>query len=378
MKICLLSGALKNAGDFLIVKRSEDLLKSIYPNCEIIKILRNVDLTEKLEEINSCDVIVFAGGPAYHKQLYPKIMPLTPNLKDIKPKMFFLGMGWFGRDKNNSEVYSYEYTLKSKELLTRVSQNTKLLGCRDWYAVRSLIHNGYENAIMTGCPAWYNLEFVDIKTLRKKPEGTYKKICISDPADKYLYGEQSVSLVKYLQSTFPNAIIKYVFHRGIERDRYTGRTASESSQYLKSRIEGLGVECSNIAYGWEGFGVYDDCDLHIGHRVHAHIYNLSIRNQSVLLEEDARGAGVNEAIGLWSIPAYEKKMLSNRGVPLRIYNKLCGYEKANKYTIETVDEYLKSLIYNDYSIFDNAFLGMNHYYKQMVKHIESIESFVEK
>lgn len=51
----------------------------------------------------------------------------------------------------------------------------------------------------------------------------------------------------------------------------------------------------------DGFKEYDSCDLHIRFRVHAHIYNLSHGNTTLLINEDARGSGVNDALGIANI-----------------------------------------------------------------------------
>lgn len=67
----------------------------------------------------------------------------------------------------------------------------------------------------------------------------------------------------------------------------------------------------DISGSKEGFKQYDECDLHIGFRVHAHIYNISMGNPSILINEDARGAGVNDALGIRNIDIgkYLKKQL---------------------------------------------------------------------
>lgn len=90
---------------------------------------------------------------------------------------------------------------------------------------------------------------------------------------------------------------------------------------LRRELEDMRIEIHNIAYGCEGFRNYDECDLHIGYRVHAHIYNLSRRKRSILIEEDVRGAGVNHALGLWHLRAYENKRRLAHTTYEKIYNK---------------------------------------------------------
>lgn len=157
MKIILLSGALKNSGDFLITERTYKLLKYVHPNADIVTLIGNYSLAEKLNEINSADVMVIAGGPSYTKKLYPRDIPLVDDLSLIKPDIYILGSGWYGNLTTDKEIWGYKFEESSKQLLRRVEIDSGLLGCRDFYAIRVLKANGFNSGYMTGCPAWYDI-----------------------------------------------------------------------------------------------------------------------------------------------------------------------------------------------------------------------------
>lgn len=362
MKIALLGGAVKNAGDYLIVKRSRELLEHIYPSCEIQEFQRNCDLTEYLDEINRCDVLIFGGGPGYFSGFYPKMMPLVPDLSLIKVPIFVLGMGWFGTDSTPETVYTYSLDDKMTELLQRASRDTGMLGCRDWYSVSVLRNAGLMNGIMTGCPAWYDMRYLEQNTLRPEQRKLTeaRKICVSDPARVENFGQME-TLVQYLKENFCNTEIVCIFHRGPQQDKYTDSGVAESQRALIQRLEQMGVSCRDISYGSEGFAEYDDCALHIGFRVHAHIYNLSRRNVSVLIEEDGRGAGVNEALGLERICAYG---LNAKG---RTRNDMLMFQ---------IEDALVNLIDTDCMRIENAFGLMQRYYGNMEKHVKSITKYI--
>ena len=157
-------------------------------------------------------------------------------------------------------------------------------------------------------------------------------------------------------------------------DEYT------ADQYgmLSSRLNAIGVESRDISYSRDGFDIYNDCDLHIGFRVHAHIYNLSMRNISILIEEDGRGAGVNEALGLFRIPVYRDlgiiPQYTNRFMDKAIRKAartLYGSENINPYLIQCVDDYLYILESNRYLIMNNAFKIQQEYFKEMINHIKN-------
>lgn len=51
MKFVLMSGAIKNAGDFLIAERSKQLLHQVYPSAEIVTKEMRRDLIADLDEV---------------------------------------------------------------------------------------------------------------------------------------------------------------------------------------------------------------------------------------------------------------------------------------------------------------------------------------
>lgn len=350
MQFVILTGAYKNAGDFLIAKRSRELLNNIFPNAKIIEIKRNEKLEKYLDIINESKALILAGGPLYLCDAYPNVMPLVSELEQIRTKIVTLGCGWSGNDDSSDAMYyEYQFSHSMRKLLDRIIQDQGYLSCRDWLTVAVLEQNGYKDCLMTGCPAWYDIknientreventgevedtgeventreventenaegtENVDIKrNVYKKEKWIYNKICISDPA----YPENfplALRMIEIIKQSYKQANIIFLFHRGHTEDQYTDRKTAIKYQQFYEKVN-LMVKTFDISYNSEGFKLYDDCDLHVGFRVHAHIYNLSRGNQSLLVEEDGRGAGVNDALGLARIRAYQ----NNR---LRIFNE---------------------------------------------------------
>lgn len=294
MRIALLSGADKNAGDFLIVHRSRQLLLALVDGCELVDFPRNTPLDSRLEELNKCDAVVLAGGPGYVPDMYPGRFPLVSDLSKIKPPIFALGMGGF---TPTSKIEGIRFSESSRLLLDRIESDGFGLGCRDVLTQRLLQNNGYSSALFTGCPAWFDLSKVDEVRLLKAPRREdVRTIAISDPAIL-----RNIDSPKYLASelakAFPDARIKLVFHRGWTSDRFSSPDLVKGQAELVRWAESAGVEPVDISYSHEGFAVYDECDLHVGYRVHAHLYNISQRKPTFLIEEDGRGYGANDALG---------------------------------------------------------------------------------
>lgn len=373
MDIALLSGAIKNSGDYLITDRCKKLIQYVYPNANINVFIGNYSLHDHLDKINKMDAIIIAGGPSYTKKLYPRDIPLVEDLNRIKPKFFIIGSGWYGSLTSDKELWNYQFEKTSCDLLRRIEHDSKILGCRDFYSVKILQANGFESGLMTGCPAWYNIEKL---TTRLEFCKDINKIIVSDPADIRAFGTQSLQLIKFLKENFPYATVEYVFHRGTTSDSFTSRFAARSINKVISELKIMGIPYHDISYGCDGFGLYDDCDLHIGYRVHAHIYNLSQRHISILIEEDSRGAGVNEVLGLWGIKGYEKKLSSNALAVMKAMNKAVSMTILNRYVVQDVESYIHYIQRSGGDIFNRAFGDMEHYFGEMIGHISTIEKMI--
>lgn len=289
MKIALLSGAYVNAGDFLIENRSAKLILQNIPQADITILKRNI--AYDVEELNRYDAIIFGGGPGFQKKIYPNRMPFVEDISKLSTPYYIMGWGWKGRNISQS---AYCISKLSKEMLMFVKGAAGMLSCRDYYTIKFLEKYGITNTIMTGCPAWYNLDLVNDLRFKCPKEDEIKKICISDPAST-VNVDTFLEIIQWVAMKYKDADIHVVFHRGLPDN------IEQSCVALKNSFPCLNID--EISGGYEGFSIYDDCDLHIGFRVHAHIYNLSRGNVSYLINEDARGYGVNDALGCKNVDA---------------------------------------------------------------------------
>lgn len=324
MKIALMSGAYVNAGDFLIEHRSIELLKTFTDASKIDILKRDISYDDEIDRLNNYDMIIFGGGPGYQENIYPDRIPFVSRMDQITVPISIMGWGWKGKNTLSDKIYNYKLNDSTKRFLNHIENKGGYLGCRDWYTVRALKNIGFHNMVMTGCPAWYDLCKVENLCIKKFKREAVKTICISDVAFKCHKLIMKI-LIIYIRQRFPDA----------------------------------NIGCA------EGFSVYDDCDFHIGFRVHAHIYNLSRGNISILLNEDARGAGVNDALGILNIEMTSKKRI--------VYGKLAGKYFRDWYTI--LDDYFQYIYDTDFLQYEDASLRIKHYYKVMKKHLINLQSF---
>lgn len=351
MKIALLHGTLKNVGDLLVLDRAKKLLKYVYPACEINEYYRNQCLDDTISEINENDIMIITGGPAYDRCFVDNSTQMFSDYNEIIIPIMCMGLGLIEISSDDTFIYNYMFEQRTKEFFERCMLDSGLLGCRDYFSMHVLRANGLSNTLMTGCPAWYDLEYVNEIEYTGIPLVSVKKICISD-CENINNFSLLCDVLKFTRNFFgEERDIVFVVHRN---DYY-----NDNGEFLLM-LEEYNIKMLNISDSVGGISIYDNYDLHIGFRVHAHIYNLSKRKISVLIEEDAHGQGVNDALGLPHIPVFD----TVNG----------GY---NQHIIEHITNVLFDMISQNYDKLNEAYKTMSSSFEHMKKYIMSIERIIK-
>ena len=290
--IVLLSGQIKNVGDFLITDRARKLFEE-FVDKDITILDRTKDLTEHLSTINSSRFVVLCGGPAYAPNIYGGIYPLVKDLDDIKVPIIPFGLGWCGRPFN--QPMEFKFDAASNNFLKRTHKQIDSSSCRDIVTESILKNNGFENVTMTGCPVWYDLDSIGKPLVKKQIEN----IVFTTPASIW-HIWQNTKLLKLTRKIFPNARIVMTFHRGIVPDKHTSLKSGAGYiiMCLLAKLFVRKVEIRDVAYDLKKIDFYQTFDFHVGYRVHAHLYFLSKRLPSILINEDGRGVGMVSSLGM--------------------------------------------------------------------------------
>lgn len=368
-----LTGAKKNVGDFLITKRALALLEKIAPEYEFIK-YPHWEAFDDIEFVNKSQGIIILGGPGYQMNMYPGVYKLCNDFSKIEVPIYTLGSGWKGKPGDKTTEKLYIFTDSAQLLLNSMEKTYAGMSCRDYQTVRALKNNGYKNTTMTGCPVWYDLLSLG-KEFRAPTE--LKKIVFT-PAQDYIYSDQSIEVMNYLSRRFRESKIIVSFHRGIgEVDEFTPEADVINTKKLAEHALNLGFEVVDVSYEVDKLNFYDECDFHIGYRVHAHIYFLSKRLPSILIHEDGRGNGVTEALKSPGIDAYRVskpfsrlfRLFSANALLVMIYAKI-GL-KLNSNLIDELDSVLNNLQNSNYVIYQKTSEFIDEHYKVM-------EDFIKK
>ena len=281
-----------NVGDYLISQSAKRLIKEIKGDVEILEFPMQKDLESDLNQINQCNALIIPHFGIRDPGMYPETYRLVKDLKKIKIPIMPLGAGWKGFPGDINTVNTIEYSQKTVDFLKYISKQVNSILCRDYFTSQVLKKYGIDNTVMGGDVAWYDFDMMGKEMNRKKE---LKKIVFTTPHAPW-YNEQAKKMVKMLNEMFPNANKICAMHSGL------GLEDNEIGEYAKS----IGFELLDVSKDLEKIEFYKKCDLHVGYRLHAHIFFLRNRNPSILLNEDGRGTGFSYTVGVGGFNAFQR------------------------------------------------------------------------
>ncbi|MEY3561370.1 MAG: hypothetical protein RL068_522 [Actinomycetota bacterium] len=285
--IVTLTGAFKNSGDYLIGHRARNLLAK-HLDHEVIDFNRKAITDDSYRIFNSAKAVLLTGGPAYQAGIYPGVYNL--DLSRIEVPVIAYGLGWKG--KLGQDPKDFEFKPEAKEFLTAIHQGNYFSSARD-YLTTEVLHNlGIGNVSMTGCPAWYDEAKLDSDFEWQEVE----TLVFSMPA---VQQDSVLPILRYLAKRFPKAKKYLAYNAGYKSTRAKDADQITRWNYKIMALAALkGFESVSYESDFAKFQlVQSKADLHVGFRVHSHIFSLSQRITSVLIAEDSRGTGQQQAMG---------------------------------------------------------------------------------
>jgi hypothetical protein len=309
----ILTGGKNNAGDFLIKHRAGKLFAALRPDREIVDLDGWLALdAEALELVNDSAALILMGGPALQEHMYPRVYPLVPKLNAIKVPIVAMGIGWKSARGEWEDTYTYPLAPDTLRLLDRIRDSGSLSSVRDFHTLNVLGARGYDNYLMTGCPAYYDLPSIGA---RVPPLDTIRKVAFSlgvsfvrSASMERLMKEQ----VLLMKEHFKDSRFEVVFHHSLDPDKFLRVYAGSKRHNVRHNafakwLEGHGIPYVDIAGSAENLiAYYESVDLHVGYRVHAHIFMASQSKLSVLITEDGRGKATRDVIGGMVVDGYQR------------------------------------------------------------------------
>jgi len=373
----ILTGGKNNAGDHLIKYRAHQLFKSFRSDRKIIDLNGWEKLSDTdLVEINNSKALIMVGGPALLNKMYPKVYALRENLDEIEVPMLTMGIGWYSKKGNWENTHDYKLSNDSVKLLEKINSSGYLSSVRDYHTLNTLFSKGMRNFLMTGCPALYDKQFLNSKIDESK---TINKIAfslgVSLRISKKMY-QQMQNVLLLIHELFPSTHIDVVFHHSPSKE-YINTHGSNRALYNAQNSFLIWLKENNFHYvdisgsAEKLINYYSNVDLHIGYRVHAHIFMNSISKLSILLNEDGRGKGLEKVLGGMIFDAYDEvndtsifKVLHRLSINIDSY-------KENPYLIKDLKNTINYELNNGIKFMqsrlaiDSHFSVMNNFLKQL-------------
>lgn len=307
----LVHGAIQNSGDFYIGYRAKQLLEKIRPDRNFIEYDRRKSLNcENLELFNNASAILLTGGPAIRFGMFPNVYKLCQNLDNIKSPIITFGLGWKDPSGSWQKTRHYAFDLNTIKLLKKIEKSGYVSSVRDFHTLNVLNHHGFRSFKMTGCPGYYSLDHVNKPFY---PPQKINKVVVS-PGVTMLYSKnmenQFFALLEAINKGVKNVDLQIALHHSPNNDRSLHDYLKKNKigcyyNNLQKKLEKMGFKVIDIS-GCKNkmIDLYTKADIHIGYRVHAHIFMNSISKPSILLSEDSRGKGVKGFIPWTTILAY--------------------------------------------------------------------------
>lgn len=207
----------------------------------------------------------------------PKIIPIGCSFQDIAPSY--------------KSFYKHEYNDRTLSFFHEIVNAFGPIYCRNRVISDMLLSKGVESCYM-GDLALYDDDYIG-KKIQK--DLVIENIAISvGNHEKYKY--QTMQILDFIRKFYPNQQVFLTLHGKV----------NNHSKYIINYARNIGVEIKELFGDVDNLDFYDEMDLHIGYRLHAHIACLRKRKPSVLLVEDARSYGFSKTIdtALGCIQAY--------------------------------------------------------------------------
>lgn len=342
-----LTGSKNNAGDYLIKYRAKKLFKHYRKDREIIDLngWESLD-SERLKIVNSSRALILLGGPSIVFDTVPRIYRLMPNIDDITVPIITMGVGWMSDQGRWQDTYDYKLSTPTLQLLKRVNESGYYSSVRDYHTLNVLRFKRLGKFLMTGCPAYYDLDFLGSE-IEPKP---IKKVAFSLGVS-FIHSANMERLMKHnilaIRERFKDLEFEVVFHHALDKkvykSTYKGNMAHiERHLDFAAWLSANGINYVDISGSAENLmNYYANIDLHIGYRVHAHIFMSSISRYSLLLSEDGRAKGSYGTIGGVVLDAILKM---RRGLFFKVLERSIKYDRYTS-NLNLTDDIVNNIDY---------------------------------
>ncbi len=273
-----------NVGDKLLEEQTQKLIKKETGVDEFKVFFRGRDFSSHVEYLNEADAVILPAF-AIREPLHPDTYALTEQLSSIETPLIPLAANWSHYPGDEISNANLSYSSDTVSMLNYLYSQPSLdyFTTRDVYTKNILQRHGFDDTVLVGDLGWYHYDYLGEQM--RTPD-SIDHIVMTTPHNGHYVG-QAKQVMDMLIKEFPEATITCSFHS----------TLSQSDKQLRDAARARGIQTTLASHDTDNIEFYDNCDLHVGYRLHGHISFLRRRLPSVLIGEDGRGNGFNATLG---------------------------------------------------------------------------------
>jgi hypothetical protein len=285
-----------NIGDGFILN---SIIKLLSPyKCKYLFTPRKPLSESDIAKINSTKALILAGANQLNDDFTIAPEMNLEHLEKIQVPIVPFGIGIYGVQSRNNAMSE-----ATKKILYAIHQRIKFSSWRCNLTIDYLeqfLPELSDKILMTGCPVMYNQKILD-----KVPFSENKKKVVITVTERGDFWEREVETLNFVSKHFPSSRKILSLHQDFAS---LGNQAKPKKIFVffgtktqqKTTSKPLLLREYAIEQGFkiflprsveDCFRFYNRCDLHIGSRVHAHLYFLSQSKKSFLTYVDDRCLG---------------------------------------------------------------------------------------
>ncbi len=278
----------KNIGDALITNSLKQAISDLLgPHLTFNTIWRAAQWNKVKETIIKSDFIIFACL-AIRENMGTNEYPFINEILNSSIPFGIMSSGTALNPYDTDILNTFPES--TTHLLEKLNKKAVFFNTRGVLTQSFCENLNLNNVSFAGDIAFYDTRF-DHREFQSLD--SIKSIVISDPHYPSIFKNSYIRLIKTIRKEYPNASITTLFH---------GINPIIEQICKEERIPFIKIYEDIV----NGLDKYDDYDMHIGFRVHAHVSMLKRRKPSYLIEQDGRGIDygltINNNISINSAP----------------------------------------------------------------------------
>jgi hypothetical protein len=263
----------QNIGDQLITSSTMEAIRAVKGGEVNFNIVwREAEWDKVKDSILDSDAVIFACL-ALREDMANKEYPYLQNLLESGIPLGVIAAGTSLNVATSSDNLYNGFTESAVESLHDLNKKAIFFTTRGYISQAFCVENKLDKVTHSGDIAFFDPRFFDRKFQLKE---NIKSIAISDPHYGGVFLNSLKTLLLGLKKVFPSAelvVLRHGINQAVENFCKENGFAFRDI-YLDKNL---------------GLDIYDQFDLHVGYRVHAHVSALKRRKPSYLLEQDGRG-----------------------------------------------------------------------------------------